>query len=147
MPVGGPVPGVSTMPGLTVKLVVLVAVPPGVVTAIGPVEPVAGTVALILVAEVTVNWLAALLKVTLVAPVNPDPVIVTFVPIVPEAGLNELIVGAAARAGDAPTVTTPAPATTASTTARNACPRMRPPPVPGAVRRRPQVNRASPFPR
>ena len=40
--------------GMTVKLVLLVAVPPGVVTAIGPVVAPAGTVAVIWVPEVTV---------------------------------------------------------------------------------------------
>jgi hypothetical protein len=39
---GGPLPGESTMPGLTVKLAVLAAVPPGVVTAIGPLEAARG---------------------------------------------------------------------------------------------------------
>jgi hypothetical protein len=54
-------------------------------------------------------------------------VIVTVVPMVPEAGLKELMVGAAASAGDAPTVTAPAQITIASTAARNACQRMGPP--------------------
>jgi hypothetical protein len=39
---------------VTVKLLLLVAVPPGVVTLIGPVLAVAGTTALIWVAELTV---------------------------------------------------------------------------------------------
>ncbi len=47
-------------------------------------------------AEATVNSLAAVPNVTLVAPANPDPLIVTSAPIVPEAGLNELTTGAAA---------------------------------------------------
>jgi hypothetical protein len=84
-----------------VKLAVLVAVRPGVVTTSGPVEADAGTVAVILVADLTVNWLAAPWKVTWVAPVNPDPVIVTVAPIVPDAGLKEPIVGAAASTGAA----------------------------------------------
>ena len=49
---------------LTVKLVVLVAVPPGVVTLIVPVVAVVGTVAVIWVAEFTTNVAVTLLKVT-----------------------------------------------------------------------------------
>jgi hypothetical protein len=84
------------MPGVTVKFVALDDVPAGVVTAIGPVDANTGTVAVIFDAEFTVNWLATVLKITLVAPANPDPVIVTVAPIVPDAGLNELSTGAAA---------------------------------------------------
>jgi hypothetical protein len=81
------------MLGVTVKVLRLVFVPPGVVTEIGPVDADTGTMAVILVADWTVNWLAAVLNVTLVAPVNPDPVIATEVPIVPEAGLNDFTTG------------------------------------------------------
>jgi hypothetical protein len=87
---------------VTVNLAVLVAVPPGAVTAIGPVEAAPGTVPVIWVLEVTVNWPAAALKVTLVAPVNPVSVIVTVVPMVPDPGLKAPMVGPAARAGAAP---------------------------------------------
>lgn len=41
---------------ITVKAVALVAVPPGVVTAIGPAVAPAGTVAVIFVSEATVRW-------------------------------------------------------------------------------------------
>jgi hypothetical protein len=79
---------------LTVKLVVLVAEPAGVVTLIGPVVAVAGTVAVICVAEFTVNVVAAtLLNVTAVAPVKFVPVIVTDVPTGPNVGVNDVIVG------------------------------------------------------
>jgi len=106
--VGGPVLRDRTSPGVTVNLALLVPVPPGVATATGPVEAVAGTVAVILVSEVTVNVLAAPPNVTAVAPVNPDPVTVTLAPTVPEAGLNEETTGAAASAGDAEAITVPA---------------------------------------
>jgi hypothetical protein len=94
--VGGPLTADSAMPGVTVNVFVVDAVPPGPVTATGPVEAPAGTVAVILDAESTVNSLAAVLNVTPVAPANPEPVIVTSAPIVPEAGLNELTTGTAA---------------------------------------------------
>ena len=76
------------------KFVELVAVPPGVVTRIGPVVAVAGTVAVIRVAEFTVNVADTPLKVTEVAPVNPVPVMTTLVPTGPLVGLNDVIVGA-----------------------------------------------------
>jgi hypothetical protein len=79
-----------------VKFVVLVAVPAGVVTAMGPVTAVVGTVAVICVAEVTVKVVAATPpKVTDVAPVNAPPVIVTTVPTLPLVGEKLLIHGPA----------------------------------------------------
>jgi hypothetical protein len=83
-----------------------------VVTDIGPVEAAAGTTAVIVVSEFTVNVLAAPLNITAVAPEKPDPVTVTEVAIVPEVGLKEETTGAAALAGDA--ATTAAPKMTAS---------------------------------
>src|SRR5712691_6614438 len=82
---------------VTVKLVALVAVPPGVVTLIAPLVAPLGTVAVICVSELTVKEAAAPLKATAVAPVKWDPLIVTPVPAGPLAGLNELIVGASAQ--------------------------------------------------
>ena len=84
------------------KLVVLVAVPPGVVTLIVPVVAVEGTVAVIWVAEFTTNVAATLLNVTpvvvkvapLTVPLKFVPVIVTDVPAGPKVGVNEVIVGA-----------------------------------------------------
>ena len=114
--VGGPVPGDRARPGVTVNMPVLVPVPPGVVTKIGPVEAAAGTAAVILVPDLTVNLPAAPLNCTAVAPVNPDPVTITEVPIVPEEGLKEEMTGAAALAGDA--ATTAAPRMTASAPSR-----------------------------
>jgi hypothetical protein len=75
------------------KSVLLVAVPPGVVTRIRPEVALAGTVAVICVAEFTVNVAARLLNVTAVAPVKFVPVIVTTVPGGPAVGANEVIVG------------------------------------------------------
>jgi hypothetical protein len=72
----------------------------------------AGTVAVIFEAESTVNTDAAPPNFTTPAPVNPEPWTVTLVPIVPEVGLNELIVGAAAAAGTAGTATPPIPTPT-----------------------------------
>ncbi len=81
-------------PPVTVKLLVLVAVPPGVVTAMGPVVAAVGTVAVICVFELTVNVVAVVpLNFTAVAPVKPVPVITTEVPTGPLVGLNDVIVG------------------------------------------------------
>jgi hypothetical protein len=79
----------------TVKLVVLVAVPPGAVTEIRPVVAPAGTVAVILVEDFTTKDEVTLLNATAVAPVKFVPVIVTEVPTGPEVGENEVMVGAA----------------------------------------------------
>ena len=77
------------------KLVVLVAVPPRAVTEIRPVVAPAGTVAVILVEDLTTKDAVTLLKRTTVAPVKFVPVIVTEVPTRPEVGENEVMVGAA----------------------------------------------------
>ena len=58
---------------VTVNEVALVAVPPGVVTARGPVVAAAGSVPWIAVAEVTVKLALTPLKVTAVAPVKFVP--------------------------------------------------------------------------
>src|SRR2546421_50267 len=77
----------------TVKLVELVPVP-FAVTEIGPVVAPFGTKALMLVSELTVKLVAFVtLNFTAVAPPKPTPVIVTFVPIGPLVGVNELICG------------------------------------------------------
>src|SRR2546427_116655 len=74
----GPLVGLKVVTfGLTPKLVALVAVPIGVVTPIMPVKAPDGTVAVIAVSDPTVKVAATPLKVTDVAPVNPDPAIVT----------------------------------------------------------------------
>jgi hypothetical protein len=78
---------------ITVKTHALVAVPPGVVTAIGPVVARAGTVAVILVSEATVKVARVPLNLTAEAPAKPAPMIVTDVPTVPLVGLNDVRVG------------------------------------------------------
>jgi len=91
----GPVAGVNeTIAGVGVKLPALVAVPPGVVTEIVPAVTPAGTVAVMDVADTTVNVAAVPLKATAVAPVRFVPVIVTVAPTGPDVGVNDAIVGA-----------------------------------------------------
>src|SRR5207247_4393398 len=77
-----------------VNALALVAVPPGVVTRIGPVVAPAGTSARIEVAESTMKPALTVLKVTAVAPVRLVPVIVTMVPAGPLAGVKLAMVGA-----------------------------------------------------
>lgn len=79
---------------VTVKFDVLVAVPPAVVTLMGPVVAPVGTVAVILVAELTMKVALTPLNLTEVAPVKFVPVIVTLDPTGPDVGENEVIVGA-----------------------------------------------------
>ena len=93
----GPEAGVNPVivgGGMTVKLPVLVAVPPGVVTEICPELAPAGTVAVICSSEMTVSPVRSVpLSVTAVAHVKPVPPIVTSVPTGPEAGENPVIEG------------------------------------------------------
>jgi len=77
----------------TVKLLALVAVPPGVVTLIVPEVAPAGTVAVICVAELTVNVAVAPLNFTAVAPVYAVPVTVTLAPTAPLLGEKLVIEG------------------------------------------------------
>ena len=77
----------------TVKLLELVAVPPGVVTRSGPVVAPEGTVAWITVAELTVYVALTPPNVTDVAPVKLVPLIWTAVPTSPIAGAKLVIVG------------------------------------------------------
>ena len=80
----------------TVNELVLVPVPAGVVTLIGPLAAPVGTAAVICVAELTVNDVAAVpLNDTPVAPVNPVPVIVTDTPTAPLVGEKPVTVGPA----------------------------------------------------
>ena len=78
-----------------VKLELLVAVPPGVVTLIGPVVAIAGTVAVSVVDSNTLKLIAlAPLNITAVAPVKSVPVMVTLVPTGPLVGAKLVMVGA-----------------------------------------------------
>jgi hypothetical protein len=80
--------------GSTVKVVALVAVPVGVTTLIGPVVAPTGTVAVILVAELTVKAVAGVpLNCTLEAAVRNVPVSVTLVPTGPLIGVKLVRVG------------------------------------------------------
>ena len=81
---------------VTVKLLELVAVPPGVVTLSGPLVAPLGTVAAIVVAELAVKLALVPLNVTAVAPVKAVPLIVTLLPTGPLAGVKLVIVGALA---------------------------------------------------
>src|SRR5262249_13908548 len=77
----------------TVKLLVLFAIPPGVVTEIFPVVAPVGTVVVICVSELTVNVAALVPNFTAVACCNPVPVITTEVPTGPLVGVKVVIVG------------------------------------------------------
>ena len=78
---------------VTVKLLLLVAVPSGVVTLRGPVVAPAGTVAEICVDELTVKVALVPLNLTDVAPVKFVPLIVTLVPTGPLVGEKLVMVG------------------------------------------------------
>ena len=84
---------IANAPPVTVKLVALVAVPPGVETLMGPVVAPAGTVAVMCVFDATVNVAFVLLNVTADAPKKPVPVMSTEEPSGPLVGVNEVIVG------------------------------------------------------
>ena len=79
---------------MTVNVVLLLALPPDVVTTMFPVMAPVGTVAVICDPELTVKLVAVMPpKVTFVAPVNPLPVIVTSVPTGPLVGVKLEITG------------------------------------------------------
>jgi hypothetical protein len=83
---------------VTVKLVALVAVPPGVVTLNGPVVAAVGTVVRIDVADITVKLdTPTPLNLTAVTPIKFEPVIVTVAPAGPFVGVKLVIVGATAK--------------------------------------------------
>src|SRR6266851_3998254 len=87
------------MAGVTLKLVELVAVPPGAVIAMGPVLAPLGTVVFTVVSLTTLKVADVPLNLTEVAPVKPLPVMVTAVPTTPEVGEKPEMVGAVADAG------------------------------------------------
>ena len=89
-----PFPAFATDNGtVTMKLLALVAVPAGVVTLTDPLAAPAGTNAWIAMSDRTVNVALTPLNVTEVAPVRPEPLIVTLVPTAPLAGAKLAIVG------------------------------------------------------
>lgn len=92
-PLLGENPSTVGVPG-TVKAVLLVAVPPGVVTVIRPVVAPFGTVAVIFASESTVKLADVRLNFTVVAPVRFVPLIVTEVPGAPLVGEKDVMVGA-----------------------------------------------------
>ena len=80
---------------VTVKVAVLVAVPLGVVTAIGPLVAPVGTMKVMVVLFTTVKpVMATPFKVTAVAPVKSVPVTVTVAPVRPLVGVKPAMVGA-----------------------------------------------------
>ena len=81
------------MRGATVKLVALVATPPGVVTVMGPVSALPGTVIVIWVAESTVKGALRPLSLTEVVLPRFVPVMATLTPIAPLPGEKLLIAG------------------------------------------------------
>jgi hypothetical protein len=95
----GPLVGVKELiagegKAVTVKLPLLVAVPPCVVTLIAPLVAPAGTVACIELADLTANALAATpWNLTTVAPAKLLPEIVTDTPTGPLVGVNEVTFG------------------------------------------------------
>src|SRR5262245_3526737 len=90
----GPEVGVKlVIVGNTMKFVELVAVPPGVVTAILPVLVSAGTVAVILMGLLTVKVAAMPLNVTDEALRKVFPLMITLVPASPEVGEKLVMVG------------------------------------------------------
>src|SRR5581483_806901 len=78
---------------VTAKLEPLSAVPPGVVTLMGPVVAFGGTVAVICVVELKVKEALRPLKVTAEAESKLVPVMMTFVPAAPLAGEKPRMIG------------------------------------------------------
>ena len=87
-----PVIGLTVGKALTMKLVVLLAVPLGVVTLMFPVFAPLGKTAVICVLLMIVNVAAVPLKVTLVAPVKLVPFMVIIVPELTQALLGVKLV-------------------------------------------------------
>ncbi|MGD0998795.1 MAG: hypothetical protein ABR941_10840, partial [Thermoleophilia bacterium] len=85
--------GVGLGLGVTVKRPALVAVPPELVTVIGPLPAPAGTMAERRVSLTTLKNAARPLKLTAVAPVKPLPVRVTLLPTGPAVGVKLVSVG------------------------------------------------------
>ena len=101
------------MLGGTVNGVELVAVPTGVVTVMGPVVALVGTVTEMEVPEVTTNVAAVPLNLTALAPVKLTPEIVTVVPGSPRTGVKPVIAGAWVTVNALPLADVPAAVVTA----------------------------------
>src|SRR5262245_20356452 len=80
----------------TAKFPALTAAPPGVVTRMGPVDAPTGIVAVIWLAELTVNVAPTPLNDTSVAPVKFAPAMATLAPTGPEPGVKPVMAGALA---------------------------------------------------
>src|SRR5262245_14860905 len=93
-PMTWPLAKSSLKPELTAKIPTLMAVPPGVVTLMGPAVAPAGTVVAICVELLTVKLALVPLKRTAVAPVKFAPLIRTFVPVEPIVGVKLVMDGA-----------------------------------------------------
>lgn len=97
----------------TLKFDALVAVPPPVVTATGPLVAPVGTEVVIWLSELNVKLALVPLKVTALTPVNPVPLIVTVTPTPPLVGLKPMIVGAGIKVKFVLLVAVPPPVVTA----------------------------------
>ena len=104
-----------------VSFFVLIALPFGFVTVIGPVFALAGMVSVILVPETILNVVAMPLIVTDVAPVKFVPVSVTFAPLFALSGVARAIVGTGALSGRNPCLSMVAWPYLLSTWLTNAC--------------------------
>jgi hypothetical protein len=98
----------------TVKLVALAALPPVVVTFMGPLFAPLGTVAVMVSESITVNPADLPANITLDTPVKFDPLIVTCVPTAPLGGEKPVMVGGGMNVKLAPLVATPAGVVTES---------------------------------
>ena len=94
-PLDGEKPLTAGAVAVTVKLDDDITVPTGVTTVIDPLVALVGTRVLICVSDATEKSALVPLKRTAVAPVNPLPVIETYVPDAPLDGLKPLMVGGA----------------------------------------------------
>jgi hypothetical protein len=96
----GSSPSSGSVRYLMVKLPGLVPVPPGPVTVIGPLVVPEPTVALIFELDLMVKLLAFIpLNLTALAPVKLEPLIDTFVPVLPFVGVKLEMVGAGGGTG------------------------------------------------
>ncbi|HEV8488778.1 MAG TPA: hypothetical protein VGQ58_03205, partial [Candidatus Limnocylindrales bacterium] len=98
VPTGPPVGAKLSRVGLTLKLVALVPVPPGVVTLSLPVVAPPGTEVAIVLSFVTLKLAPVPLNLTAVAPLKPEPLTVTLFPTGPDVGVKLETTGTAASA-------------------------------------------------